>query len=83
MISSLFSSKMTGETFCGSGIPYPTSRKCEVRKLRLKFHLVTNGEKFVLNWKMSIKEFLTLFLIQLSSACLPKHLLYFKEYILL
>ena len=75
---------MTGEPFCGSGIPYPTLRKCEVRKLRLKFHLVTKGEKFVLNWKMSIiKEFFTLFLIQLSSACLPKRLQYFKKYILL
>ena len=65
-------------------MPYHTLRKCEVRKLRLKFHLVTKGEKFVLNWKMSIiKEFFTLFLIQLSRACLSKRLQYFKKYILL
>lgn len=68
MISTLFSSKMTGETFCGSGISYPTSRKCEVRKLRLKFHIVTNREKFVLNLKMSMKEFFTLFLISVEQS---------------
>lgn len=60
----------------------PPNVSAKFVKLRLKF-LVTNGEKVVLNRKTSIKEFFTLFLIQLSSACLPKRLLYFKKYILL